>query len=91
MEPDIRPSDLLKAGEAPYVLSYFPNPNDVLRWDDTAGACVDPENDTAIWVAQAYSSAHSVTGVVNIFALSIGKLSFSSLQVPNLIGLKGLY
>jgi hypothetical protein len=50
--PDIRPSRLLKAGEATYVRGSDASP---LAWGDTAGASVDPSDDTAIWIAQQYA------------------------------------
>jgi hypothetical protein len=50
--PDIRPSRLLKAGEATYARSSDASP---LAWGDCAGASVDPSDDTAIWIAQQYA------------------------------------
>jgi hypothetical protein len=60
-ESDIRPSRLLKGGDAAYDIPNYNDPNNnpilVLPWGDTAGACVDPTDDTAVWVAQEYASA----------------------------------
>jgi hypothetical protein len=56
-EDDIRPSRLLKAGDKPYDNQYYPAANAVLPWADTAGASVDPSDDTGIWVAQEYASS----------------------------------
>lgn len=57
-EGDIRPSRQVKAGD-----TFADNPNSsyasataVLPWGDTSGACVDPADDTAIWIAQEYAS-----------------------------------
>lgn len=52
-EPDIRPSRLLKAGEAPCAIGYtdWLSAN-VLPWGDLAGASVDPSNDITIWVVR---------------------------------------
>src|SRR5256885_6557225 len=58
-EPDIRPSRLLKRGESAYAVTYAGYDPPVWPWADTAGACVDPADDTAIWVAQQYASTRS--------------------------------
>lgn len=51
---DVLPSAVLKKGESPYTL----DPKDKeLPWADCAGACVDPVDDTSIWVATCYASA----------------------------------
>jgi hypothetical protein len=58
-EPDIRSSRLLQPGFGPVSPSCVPT-NDKpcrARWGDTAGAAVDPEDDTGIWVAQQYANA----------------------------------
>jgi hypothetical protein len=58
-DADIRPSRLLKAGDAAYApLGCYTN--EVIgpcRWGDTAGAAVDPQNDTSIWLAQQYANS----------------------------------
>ncbi len=54
-EPDIRPSRLLKAGESPF--GAVPGSGAIRGWGDTAGASVDPKDDTAIWMAQEYANA----------------------------------
>ncbi len=57
-ESDLRFSRLLQAGGAPYGPPCVgPGPCPVLRWGDTAGAAVDPADDTAIWVAQQFANA----------------------------------
>jgi len=70
-ESDIRPSRLLKAGEAPADIAACDNMGNVIGqgsinpvfWGDTAGASVDPKDDTSIWVAQEYArSAPSCNG-----------------------------
>jgi hypothetical protein len=57
-EPDIRSSRLLRKGDGPRgdpnCLDKDGNPC-VYRWGDTAGASVDPKDDTAIWIAQQYA------------------------------------
>jgi len=55
-EPDIRPSVQVKAGDQAADNPTVPGANAVLPWGDTSGACVDPSDDTAIWVAQEYAS-----------------------------------
>jgi hypothetical protein len=85
-EADIRPSRLLKTGEDPYELDYQVFPNDPgttssneLRWGDTAGASVDPSDDTSIWITQAYASDdHDPNLHVNNYALWVGKISVNS-------------
>ncbi|MGB8645471.1 MAG: hypothetical protein WCF84_09555 [Anaerolineae bacterium] len=63
-EPDIRPSQLLKAGEG-YAGSV---PTDCstatpYRWGDLAGASVDPYDDTGVWIAHEYANAAHETDV----------------------------
>lgn len=80
-ETDIRPSRLLKSGEDSYLLDYPDLTGDnELRWGDTAGASVDPTDDTAIWIAQAYASDER-TYQVNNWAVWVGKIHVNS-QVP---------
>ncbi len=59
-ESDIRPSRLLKAGETSFDISVdlpcsSSGTTQCLPWGDTAGASVDPSDDTAIWIAQMYA------------------------------------
>lgn len=58
-ESDIWPSRQLKAGEKPYAIGYatYQASDAVLPWGDTAGTCIDPSDDTGIWVAQQYASS----------------------------------
>ena len=86
-EADIRPSRLLKAGEDPYALDYpdLTSAN-VLRWGDTAGACVDPFDDTAVWVTQAYASDVR-TFHINNWALWVAKLALDTTLVADCTGL----
>ncbi|MDQ3927795.1 MAG: hypothetical protein M3328_01480 [Chloroflexota bacterium] len=63
-ESDIRPSYVLKKGEAVYgdPTCVTTNPATQVsmpcryRWGDNAGAAVDPSDDTSIWVAQQYAN-----------------------------------
>jgi len=57
-----------------------------VRWGDTAGASVDPSDDTAIWVTQAYASDHR-TFQHNNWALWVGKLALNTTVVPDCLGL----
>ena len=54
-ESDIRPSRLVKIGEAPYDQT-LPTKPQIVFWGDLAGASVDPADDTAIWLAHQYAS-----------------------------------
>ncbi|HZE68114.1 MAG TPA: PASTA domain-containing protein [Pyrinomonadaceae bacterium] len=82
-EADIRPSRLLKPGEVPYGLDYAETTgNNELRWGDTAGASVDPSDDTAVWVTQAYASDHR-SFQHNNWALWVGKLALNVIAVPD--------
>jgi hypothetical protein len=86
-EADLRPSRLLKAGEDQYALDYPDLTScNVLRWGDTAGASVDPADDTAIWVTQTYGS-DARTFHINNWALWVGKLGLSTVLVPDCTGL----
>jgi PASTA domain-containing protein len=82
-EADIRPSRLLKPGEVPFGLDY-PETTGInqLRWGDTAGASVDPADDTAIWVTQAYASDHR-SFQHNNWAVWVGKLGLNLVAVPD--------
>lgn len=58
-DPDISPSHPLRAGDAPYQItypSYQDDPIEVLPWGDIAGASVDPSDDEAIWVAHQFAT-----------------------------------
>src|SRR5215831_14641387 len=50
-EQDIRPSRIVKNGEAAYTRESNPQ---ILAWGDTAGASVDPSDDNTIWIAHQY-------------------------------------
>jgi uncharacterized protein (TIGR03437 family) len=75
-ETDIRPSRVIKLGESFYdsgakslncpVPSGGATPT--TRWGDNAGASVDPFDDTAIWLAQAYATSN------NNFKIAVGKV-----------------
>jgi hypothetical protein len=56
-ESDIRPSVQVKAGDKSADNPSVPGANAILPWGDTAGASVDPSDDTAIWIAQEYASS----------------------------------
>ena len=53
-ESDIRPSRLVREGQS----NYYLNPDSLgrQRWGDTAGASVDPSDDTIIWIAHQFAS-----------------------------------
>jgi hypothetical protein len=61
-ESDIRPSRLLHAGDGPY---------NGVRWGDLAGASVDPEDDTSIWIVHQYAT--KLSG--NNWGLWVGKVT----------------
>ena len=74
-ETDVRLSRLLKEGEAVYH-SGDKNIDDSgnlisMPWGDTAGASVDPKDDTGIWIAQQYSTTSS--SAMN-YAIWVGKV-----------------
>jgi CARDB len=73
-EPDIRLSRLLKAGEATYHDGFNNIDKDgkivPMPWGDTAGASVDPKDDSGIWIAQSYSTT---SGPPN-YAIWVGKV-----------------
>jgi hypothetical protein len=52
-ESDIRPSRLLRAGEAPYPANAFG------AITDTAGIAVDPADDESIWIAHIFAAKNS--------------------------------
>ena len=52
---DILPSRLLKAGEAPYKVSFVDwQP---LPWADCSGAVADPADDNSVWIATSYATS----------------------------------
>jgi hypothetical protein len=66
-ENDIRPSRLLKTGEAAYDYGS----GALLRWGDLAGASVDPKDDTGIWITHQYARSAASS---NNYALWVGKV-----------------
>lgn len=70
-EQDIRPSRLVKGGEAPYTRDSNPA---ILPWGDTAGASVDPSDDTTIWIAHQYASLNAVNNINGNFEVWIAKV-----------------
>ncbi len=67
-EPDLRPSAVLHAGNFPYGDNFNPS-TDAVDADgnpapignlDTGGAAVDPYDDTAVWMVQAYSESNGL-------------------------------
>ncbi len=67
-ESDIRPSRILRAGEAAYG---YTTDKESLRWGDLAGASVDPKDATSIWIVHEYARA---SGSSNNWGLWIGKV-----------------
>jgi hypothetical protein len=66
-ESDVSPSRLLRSGQAAYNPSQTSSP---LAWGDTAGASVDPSDDTGIWMAQQYATTAPAS---NNFEIWVGK------------------
>jgi hypothetical protein len=66
-ESDIRPSRLLHKGEATIAGA---NP---VRWGDLAGASVDPEDDTSIWVVHEYATDAKATK--SYYGIWVGKVT----------------
>jgi hypothetical protein len=61
-DSDISPSRLLKAGDKAYSSAGFDPPGwtlPTLPWADIAGVCVDPVDDTAIWIATCYATGQA--------------------------------
>jgi hypothetical protein len=57
-ESDIRPSRLIKAGDRQYQFTELTKEKyPILPWADIAGACVDPHDDSSIWVATCFTTA----------------------------------
>lgn len=69
-EPDLRSSVRLKAGEAPYFEASGRAYN---YYGETTASCVDPSDDTAIWVASQYPYATSNANSAN-WSMWVGKL-----------------
>jgi hypothetical protein len=66
-ESDVSPSRLLQSGKATYNPTGAMSP---LPWGDTGGACVDPVDDTGIWMAQQYATTAPTD---NNFEIWVGK------------------
>ncbi|MBI1787162.1 MAG: hypothetical protein HYR60_06365 [Acidobacteria bacterium] len=87
-DPDMRPSRLLKAGEAAYRVTYSGYDPPTWPWADLAGASVDPYDDTAIWIAQQYATVPAPTTSNNgNFEVWVGKVFgrlYPDLYLPDL-------
>jgi hypothetical protein len=70
-ENDVRPSRLVKDGEASYDGQ---GGSSVLAWGDIAGASVDPSDDTTIWIAHQYATARATNSTNGNFDLWIAKV-----------------
>lgn len=57
-EPDIRPSRLLKAGEAPYFTGSPGSETETIPWADVSGVSVDPDGD-GVWIALCYADGRT--------------------------------
>jgi hypothetical protein len=66
-ESDIRPSRLLHKGEATIAGAK------AVRWGDLAGASVDPEDDTSIWVVHQYATDAMATK--SYYGIWVGKIT----------------
>jgi hypothetical protein len=85
-EADIRPSRVLKAGEFTLGVND-PGQTNVTGQTDWAGICVDPFDDTAMWMAHAYAVRNDDTSKTpplpplprGIWNLAVGKV-FGSLR-----------
>lgn len=69
-EPDLRSSVLLHAGESPYFEGSGRSYN---YYGETTASCVDPSDDTAIWVASQFPYKTSKKNVAN-WSMWVGKL-----------------
>ena len=69
-EADIRSSVLLRAGESPYFEGSARTYN---YYGETTASCVDPSNDTSIWVASQFPFKTSNKGFAN-WSIWVGKL-----------------
>jgi hypothetical protein len=70
-ENDVRPSRIVKEGEASYKRSSGTSP---LNWGDVAGASVDPVDDTTIWIAHQYATATAANSENGNFDVWIAKV-----------------
>jgi len=57
--------------EAAYTRESNPQ---ILAWDDTAGASVDPSDDNTIWIAHQYASPTAVNSMDGNFEVWIAKV-----------------
>lgn len=57
-DTELRPSDLLKAGEANYVKDHDSGRN---RWGDYSGIAVDPADPTRVWMYSEYAASPANT------------------------------
>ncbi|HLJ28233.1 MAG TPA: hypothetical protein VKY85_16090 [Candidatus Angelobacter sp.] len=69
-EPDLRSSVLLQAGGSPYFEGSGRSYN---YYGETTAACVDPSDDTAIWVAAQYPFKTDNPNIAN-WSMWVGKL-----------------
>lgn len=69
-EPDLRSSVLLKGGESPY---YEGSGRTYNYYGETTAACVDPSDDTSIWVAAQYPFSTTDKDFAN-WSMWVGKL-----------------
>jgi len=69
-EADIRSSVRLRAGDSPYFEGSGRSYN---YYGETTASCVDPSNDTSIWVASQYPYKTSNKNVAN-WSIWVGKL-----------------
>jgi len=75
-EPDIRSSRVLKLGDDPYEITFAGYNPQAWPWGDTAGASVDPSDDTTIWIAQQYAAARGPdTSRNGNFEVWVGKIT----------------
>lgn len=65
--PDISPSTLLQAGEAPV-------PGDPADPDTTSGVSVDPFDDTTVWVSQFYGYRATPNAITGKFRMVVGRV-----------------
>jgi hypothetical protein len=70
-EQDIRPSRLVKSGEASYTRNSNPQ---ILAWGDTAGISVDPSDDKTIWIAHQYASVNTANNINGNFEVWIARV-----------------
>jgi hypothetical protein len=70
-EDDVRPSRLVKNGEASYDGQ---GGSSILAWGDIAGASVDPSDDKTIWIAHQYATASATNSNHGNFDVWIAKV-----------------